>query len=123
MWSSLFSFFSGYAGKALVLGCVFLAFLVLKLRLDTAQARLKQSRLEVSVLQAANQKQYAAIQTLLENQQKQNELITAYEQAKREAENSLAKQKKSLKNLSDTESTAWKKQELPKTIRLLLTRE
>lgn len=116
MWSSLFSFFSGYVGKALVLGCVFLAFFVLKLRLDTAQARLEKSRLEVSALQSANEKQHAAIQTLLQNQQKQNELITAYEQAKREAENSLAKQKKSLKNLSDTESTAWKNAKIPPAV-------
>lgn len=123
MWSSLFSFFSGYAGKALVLGCVFLAFLVLKLRLDAAQARLEQSRLEVSVLQAANQKQYAAIQTLLQNQQKQNELITAYEQAKREAENSLADRKKQLRNMKDNESDVWKKQKLPEPIRIMLTRE
>lgn len=116
MWSSLFSFFSGYVGKALVLGCVCLAFFVLKLRLDTAQARLEKSRLEVSALQSANEKQHAAIQTLLQNQQKQNELITAYEQSKREAENSLAKQKKNLKKLSDTESSAWKKEKIPAAV-------
>lgn len=116
MWSSLVSFFSGYIGKALVLGGIFLAFFVLKLRLDAAQAELEQSRLEVSVLQNSNQKQHFAIQTLLQNQQKQNELITVYEQAKREAENSLAKQKKSLKNLSDTESTAWKNSKIPAAV-------
>lgn len=116
MWSSLFSFFSGYVGKALVLGCVFLAFFVLKLRLDTAQARLEKSRLEVSVLQAANEKQHAAIQTLLQNQQKQNELLAEYEKAKQQAENSLVKQKKSLKSLSDTESTVWKKEKIPPAV-------
>lgn len=123
MWSSLFSFFSGYAGKALVLGCVFLAFWVLKLRLDAAQARLEQSRLEVSVLHNANQKQQAAIQTLLENQQKQNQILADYEQEKRQTEQNLEAVKERLRAMDDNESAVWKKKQLPEPIRLLLTRE
>lgn len=120
MWSSLFSFFSGYIGKALVFGCVLLAFFVLKLRLDTAQAQLEKSRLEVSGLQHANQKQHAAIQTLLENQQKQNQILADYEQEKRQAEQNLAVVKERLRVLNDNESAVWKKQSLPRGIKALL---
>lgn len=123
MWSSLFSFFSGYVGKALVLGCVFLAFFVLKLKLDAAQARLEKSRLEVSVLQNSNQKQHFAIQTLLQNQQKQNELLAEYEKTRQQTEKNLAERKEQLRTMKDNESVVWKKQQLPEPIRLMLTRE
>lgn len=120
-WSSILSFFSGYIGKALVLGCVFLAFFVMKLRLDTAQAELEKSRLEISVLQNGNEKQRRAIETLLEAQQKQNEALSEYERQKREEERRLSQTKEKLQKIGDNESVNWKKQKLPENIRQILT--
>lgn len=122
-WSSILSFFSGYIGKALVLGCVFLAFFVMKLRLDTAQAELEKSRLEISALQNGNEKQRRAIETLLEAQQKQNEALFEYERQKREEEKRLSQTKEKLHGIRDNESQNWKTQKLPQAIRQMLAKE
>lgn len=120
-WSSILSFFSGYIGKALMLGCVFLAFFVMKLRLDTAQAELEKSRLEISVLQNGNEKQRQAIKTLLEAQQRQNEALSEYERKKQDSETQVIQAKEKLQKIGDNESINWKKQKLPENIRQILT--
>ena len=110
-------------GKALVFAGIVLAFGVMKLRLDTAQAQLEKSRLEAFVLQNANQKQQAAIKTLLDNHQKQNRLLSEYEQEKRQTEQNLAAVKERLRVMNDNESSVWKKQSLPQGIKTLLQKE
>lgn len=115
--------FGSFWGKVLAVVLIGAAFFLLKLRLDVANAQLEKSRLEASVLQNANQKQHAAIQILLENAQKQNQLLADYEQEKRQAEQNLVAAKERLRAMDDNESAAWKKQNIPQGIRALLQKE
>lgn len=120
MWSGacewIWGFFGSLGGKILLACFIGSAFFVLKLRLDTAQARLEKSRLEVSVLQAANQKSELAVKELEKTVKRKEEALLFYA---KEQENALKKIKEKeilLQKAKDKESLLWKNQKIPPAV-------
>lgn len=120
MWSGacewIFGFLGSLGGKILLVFLIGFAFFVLKLRLDTAQARLEQSRLEVSVLQAANQKNAAAVRELEETVKRQEDALLFYAKQQENALKKIKEKEILLQKAKDTESMLWKNAKIPPAV-------
>lgn len=112
----IFGFFGSLGGKILLVFFIGSAFFVMKLRLDAAQAQLEQSRLEVSVLQAANQKSALAVRELEKTVKRQEDALLFYV---KEQENVMQKIKQKeilFRKTKDKESSEWKKVKIPPAV-------
>lgn len=114
--SSLFSFFSSFWGKICLFGLIGIAFFVLKIKLDTAKAKLETNKIFIASLENANKNQKIAIQTLLEQQQKQNDAFYFLQQKTEEKQKALTNKIQSLQKIQNSKSLQWKKQEIPQDI-------
>lgn len=114
--SSLFSFFGSFWGKICLFGLIGIAFWVLKIKLDTAKAKLEANQILITSLENSNKNQKNAIQILLEQQQKQNDAFSFLQQKTEEKQKALTHKIQSLQKIQNPKTLQWKKQEIPQDI-------
>lgn len=116
MIERIISFFRGGIGKLLIIGIVVSGFYIMKIQLDTMQAKLLLKEQEIAILQNKNKQQHEAINRLLAFTQKQDEVLTNYEQDKEQIAKTLQQKENIIRQYNDEKSQNWKKQNLPDTI-------
>ncbi len=109
-------FFRGGIGKLLIIGIVASSLYIMKMQLDTMQAKLLLKEQEIAILQNKNKQQHEAINRLLAFTQKQDEVLTNYEQDKEKIAKTLQQKENIIRQYNDEKSQNWKKQNLPDTI-------
>ncbi len=114
MIERIINFFRGGIGKLLIIGIVASSLYIMKMQLDTMQAKLLLKEQEIAILQ--NKQQHEAINRLLAFTQKQDEVLTNYEQDKEQIAKTLQQKENIIRQYNDEKSKNWKKQNLPDTI-------
>lgn len=116
MIERMINFFRGGIGKLLIIGIVASSLYIMKMQLDTMQAKLLLKEQEIAILQNKNKQQHEAINRLLAFTQKQDEVLTNYEQDKEQIAKTLQQKENIIRQYNDEKSQNWKKQNLPDTI-------
>ena len=116
MIERMMNFFRSGIGKLLILGIVASGLYIMKMQLDTMQAKLLLKEQEIAILQNKNKQQHEAINRLLAFTQKQDEVLTNYEQDKEQIAKTLQQKENIIRQYNDEKSQNWKKQNLPNTI-------
>lgn len=116
MIERMMNFFRSGIGKLFIIGIVVSGFYIMKIQLDTMQAKLLLKEQEIAMLQNKNKQQHEAINRLLAFTQKQDEVLTSYEQDKEQIAKTLQQKENIIRQYNDEKSKNWKKQNLPDTI-------
>ncbi len=116
MLSTIVNFFRSSLGKIAILGILSAIIFIMKIQIDKIQAKLLLKEQEIAVLQNKNKQQHDAINRLLTFGQKQDEVLTSYEQDKERIAKALQQKEYIIRQQNDEKSQNWKKQNLPDSI-------
>ena len=118
MWKFLFN--SGFAAKCVFVAIAALCFWLLQVKIEKLQAQNNQKDLQISNLEQTLAHQENALTKLVQEKEKQEQEILAYEMQKQMLEQKISIKKQAFAKRSDEASKAWKEQEIPLPILAIL---
>lgn len=121
MWKFLSE--SNFIGKILFYGLVFLLIWFMQARLERMQKHLAQKEEQCHILQQANKKQQENLDMLVQEHQKQAELLVQAEQEKQNLVHAYQKKQRQFYISSDQESLNWKQTKIPEPVLQILKGE